>query len=175
MTESVDKKNKANIDLFFKDVDKNNLPKPNGRLLRQDFAHNKKIEKEISLTEKEVEKLETPLLKAKLESMRLSLEEFKEINIKTHEKKEKLIKKIGNIYKDFSAQKATDNVLGIEKDLQFFNFCKEVKVNVCKNRVCIDQPVPLTIDETWLEPGSDGELNLVREFDKFNLGDNVYG
>src|SRR5207247_2087412 len=51
--------------------------------------------------------------------------------------------------------------------------CRDVITRECQERVCVDQPAPITLDLGWEDV--DGNFNWLRQYDRFGLSDSVYG
>ncbi|UCF06133.1 MAG: hypothetical protein JSV33_03650 [bacterium] len=168
------KNKKTALDLFLKKIEPKELPKKGTTLLRRDKEAHKKFVTKMDEIEYELEKAEAPVYKAWLESIGLTNDEMKDI----FKRKEKLIKdkreSFEFAYKEYSFYE-TPQKYPFEDYLDKLRLCKDVTVRVCQRMVCVDQPVPLTVDDVWVDSGSPGNFTVVRNYDRFKYDDHVYG
>ena len=55
-----------------------------------------------------------------------------------------------------------------------FVACKDIVVHVCQQRVCVDQNVPIDVEDIWAASGTDGSLSRPAT-NRFSLQDEVHG
>jgi len=158
MSKSKARKKKLGLDLFLKKVKEADLPEWDGQIFRRYKASKKKLRKAMDKLEYELEETQAPFYKAMLESIGLSSKEMKEIIKKGKEIHIKFRKSIGKEFKEYMYSPAgAYGVLHLPPQLEK-PLCKDVTIHVCQRKVCVDQPVPVSVDRVWAEIGSDGTL-----------------
>lgn len=165
-------KKKPALDLFLRKVKKDDLPERGSTILRRDPAAHKNLEAEMDKLEHELEEIQAPIFKAEIERMGLSIDELKEIAKKEKEIHNKFRKSFGEELERYiyGAGPFSEN-LGVR--LVYHHECKDVTFEVCDQRVCVDQPVPLPVADIWKESGSGGAFT--RNGANFNYSDTVLG
>lgn len=165
---------KLGLDLFLAKVKKEDLPERTPIFPRKGAAY-KKIKTEIDKLEYELEEIQAPIYQGMLKSFALSSDAMKDIHQKAEEAHTNFRKSFGKEYKEYMASAGPAiAVQGYEAEL-LAQLCKDVTIQVCKRKVCVDQPVPLSVDDTWVDAHSDGTLTLIRDYDRFKYEDEVFG
>lgn len=164
---------KKPLDLFLKKVKPEDLPERGATLPRRDIVAHKKLEAEIEKLEYEREKTEVPIYKAWIESLGLSFDEMREITEEKKRIRKQFQESFKKAYTDYMFYETA--VVDPVVEALLLNRCKEVTIRVCKQKVCVDQPVPLSVDRVWEDPGSDGTLDMVSDYDRFEYHDAAYG
>jgi len=159
---------KAGLDLFLRKATYKGLPNDRS-LLERDRAQEKETQKAIDAWQKEMESAGGALNLARLLASGQSLEELKaswnrrrEASDAFHRSMEKVPQIIPvplMIWPDLVAREIPE--------------CRDVIVRECQQRICVDQPVPITIDLGWFN--GDGRFAWARQHDRFTLNDGVYG
>lgn len=153
---------KPGIELFLKRIPTGSLPKRGSTLPTLDFIGSKKFQGILDHLQHELEETEVMIYKARLERLGLSLMDMKKLTARRKAVQKKFLKSINEQFKSFAVQRADQRFDGVITDNSpFALFCKEFTVNVCQRKVCVDQPVPLNVDDIWVEPNTQGSFNML--------------
>jgi hypothetical protein len=175
MTES----RKPTLDLFLRSLDQKHLPERDALIFRRDIKAEKEITAEMDRREHDIEVADAPLFQARLKAAGLSIETVKEAKQKAAELSAAAPEKTREYYAIGSK-----GYTFVPKDVVFADslgmggepgLCRDVTVQECQHRVCVDQPVPLTVDDGWPTAGTDGSLNWIQQHNQFQFSDGVRG
>ncbi|TET73262.1 MAG: hypothetical protein E3J56_04320 [Candidatus Aminicenantes bacterium] len=173
-------KNKNLLDLFVKKVKKEDLPELS---IRTDISDLKKEYEKFDKYEKKLEEIRAPLYRKKAEKIRIDIEEMKE----QQKKEEEIFKQMKNLSgellqmegKTLSPRQLNSEIERIrEHDPVMIDdpwgLCEEITVKICKEKVCVDQPIPLHVDSITKASGSGCSFQKYGD-NKFVANDGVSG
>jgi hypothetical protein len=166
------------LGLFVKKAKKEDLPKLS---IRTDITDLKKKYEELAKYETKLEELRAPIYRKEADKIGLTPKEI----IKFREKEAEIFKQMKGI---LGEAVELETAIGPQQRIppseylqEFdpndpFRSCEEITVRICKERVCVDQPVPLNIDEDGISPaiGSGGSFQKYGN-NKFKAFDGVSG
>ncbi len=163
------------LSLFLRRVKKTDLPKRDPKPYKRALKARRMLEAKIAKHEQQLEKISWPLHKAQIESLGLSADQLKSIAREEAEEQEQFRAKVGAAYREQMWSEAVPAAvspqhIGSLVDLN----CTEIVVRVCKDKVCVDQALPLSVDDIWAEQGSDCTLNKDTS-NRFSAQDSVAG
>lgn len=168
-------KDKPGIELFLKRIPTGSLPKKGSTLPSVDFGANKKLQDALDKHQHELEDTEVMIHKARLERLGLSITDMKKQIERRRVVHKNFLKRFKEQLKNYAFQQADQQFDGVITPLPpIAVFCKDFTVHVCQRKVCVDQPVPLTVDDIWTEPNTQGTFNRLST-SKFSHGDEVNG
>lgn len=169
--------NKNLLELFVKKAKKEDLPELS---IRTDITDLKKKYEELAKYEKDLEELRAPLYKKEAEKIGIDTEEMMEIE----KKEDEIFKQMKSIIGEPTDLEAA--TLGPQQlsppsayvqALDLFDpyaLCEEITVRICKEKVCVDQPVPLYLDD--ISPAAGSGCSFQKYGDSnFEAGDGVSG
>jgi len=168
--------------MFLKKVDPKKLSKPDHK---EDLIEDELEKKYLAETEEQelkLEKIEGPLFVADLKQKGLTPKEYFQILDKRDEEKKKYKDKFGAIAKTGFQVVRTDldiaragslPSIGSIQDVELPN-CTTIEVRVCKTKVCVNNKLPIDIDEIYRSNNSDGNFTLHGN-DGFGATDHVEG
>jgi len=153
--------------LFVKKVKKQDLPVRDREKFQEQINANKKNEVKISKLQHAIELIESDLFKAQAG---LDKNRCKTLLKKSGELKKELQKY--EYYNQVEFNKVFPQEHGPYLPLD--SECKDITIRVCQDRVCVAQPVPISVDGIWLETGSNGTFELIGN-KRFRHNDEVIG
>jgi hypothetical protein len=164
------------IELFVKKATKKDLPDLSKRT---DISDLKKKYEKLAKYEEEIEELRAPLYQKRAEMIGLDAKEMMNIQ----KKEEQVLKQMkGVLGQPLDIQTALlgprqfspPNEYQVTDPHDPFGLCEEIKVRICKERVCVDQPLPLHVDE--ISQATDSGCAFQKHGDtKFEASDGVSG
>ncbi len=164
------------LELFVKKVNKEELPEGEDRTFLEERERYRKIRKEMDKLEYELEEIEAPMYQAMLKSYGLTSDVMKDILKKKEEAHKKFREGMGKDYERYMYSWGKPYVM-LPPELDILHErCKEITVTVCKERVCIDEPISLAVHDIYADNDSDGAFTSISITDgQFGYEDDVYG
>lgn len=160
---------KPGLHLFLRKLDFKKAPAPDATLVRRQIKRDKKIAADIERLERDLSEIDAAAWRAKIEGTGLTIGTLKEAKKRGSE----LSSSRQALIQSFAYGGPYD--VAIPGQVVVGGLCRDVIIQECQERVCVDQPVPLDVDLGWATPGTDGALRWPRQFDRFELRDSVRG
>lgn len=162
------------VSLFLRRVKKEDLPDRDPDAFKKEKEADTELEEEFAKLQHEMEEIEAPLYIAGLKQAGVTAEELMETLKKSATRSAELGEKYLKEY--YGRGYATTTAVpwdivpwygeeGVEAALgdPLSDRCETIEVRVCREKVCVSNPMPMFVDDIWLEPGSDGDFDKLSE------------
>jgi hypothetical protein len=171
------------VDLFVKKLKKEDLPKRDVKAYLKTRETREKLRRAADKLQRMIEEIEAPIYKARAAGAGLSSETLHEIQKKRREAHLEVQRDLHKNPEYWEVMEAayppspTTTPPWLPKIqwpislvLQEIRGCKNITIEICKERICVEQEIPTTVD--FIDIDGDGTLNRIGD-DRFQAEDNV--